>query len=84
MLRANFALSDDERGRPVAGGTDVELPEGIGHDRAGEHVLDRRLLAVAGTFGFCKPVAGVLDLHLGEVLEVAPWKSIRRRAAAQK
>ena len=58
---------DDERRRAVGRGADVEQSQRIGHDRAGEDVLDRVLLAEPRV-RVLQPVLRVLHLHLREVV----------------
>ena len=47
--------------------TETQLPQRVGDDGARQHVLNRGFLAVAG-IRILQTVAGVLHLHLGEVL----------------
>ena len=58
----------DQRGRAVGGGADVQQAQRVGDHRAGQHVLDGGLLAVAG-IRIVQTVPGVLHLHRGEVLQ---------------
>ena len=68
MLLGERLARDDQCGRTVGGRANVQQPKRIRHHRAGQHVLDRALLAVPGV-RVVQAVLGVLDLHLGEVLE---------------
>ena len=68
MLLGERLARHDQCSRTVGGRANVKQPKRIRDHRAGQHVLDRALLAVPGV-RVVQPVPCVLDLHRGEVLE---------------
>ena len=67
QLARELGTGHDQRRGAVRGGADVQLAQRVGDDRAGQHVLDRSLLVVAG-IRVVQAVLRVLHLDLGEVL----------------
>ena len=68
MFLGEALAGHDQCGRAVGGGADVQQPQRVGDDGAGQDVLDGGFLAVAGV-GVVEAVARVFDLDLGKIVQ---------------